>query len=176
MLCLTRVVLPGKGAGWTVWGGNGQDGHDYLLPVGSGFALFDTFDGLRGHVRRDRAEHLLSRTADWPKLVRDLATGAPAPDDVYDFRLDRLAAWTPEWTGSDLISAIDLVWDLGAQFADAYLIDVSANDGALRGVYDEHDPSSAAAVRVAKVAKKAVAHVVAHAVWNPGRTGMDRAG
>ncbi|MEU7873326.1 hypothetical protein [Dactylosporangium sp. NPDC049140] len=90
--------------------------------------------------------------------------------EAYDYRLDRLARWGPEWTGGDLISCVDLVWDLGAQFNDAFLIGISHRDGALRGVYDVYgDDTNDLAVsrRVAKVAKQAVERVMALAAWNP---------
>jgi hypothetical protein len=175
MLWPVRVVLP-KRTGWSLWGGNTADARDFLLPVGPRYALFDTADGLCAYIRRDESTHVLSRTYGWAPLRRGLR--GPTPDvstEVNDFRLDRLANWTPDSEeGGGLVDCLDLIRDLGEQFDDPMLIKLSNPGGALRDLYDAlwgelwDEDHVVKAERTAKAAKRAVERLAALATWNPG--------
>ncbi|MEU0554237.1 hypothetical protein [Dactylosporangium sp. NPDC006015] len=174
MLWPTVVVLP-KRTGWSLWGGNADDGSDFLLPVGPRYALFDTADGLCDHVRRDGSAHVLSQTFGWAGLRKGLRGPTPDVSEACEFRLDRLAKWSPheEESAGGLVDCLDLIRDLGRQFDDALLTDLSEPGGALRQLYDNlwgelwGDAPKLHPERVAKAAKQAVARVATLATWNP---------
>ncbi|MDG6106505.1 hypothetical protein Daura_26910 [Dactylosporangium aurantiacum] len=174
MLWPVRLVLPDR-AGWSLWGGNADDGHDFLLPAGRRYAVFDTVEQLCDHVRRDGGDHVLSRTPGWEALRHGLRQGAPPrASDAYGYRFDRFAQWTPAMRDGWVVDCIDLVWDLGSQFDDEVLNGLSRRGGALRQLYDSlwgevsGEEHTVKAERVAKAAKRAVTRLAALARWNPG--------
>ncbi len=169
MLWPVRLVLP-KRAGWSLWGGNADDGHDFLLPVGRRFAVFDTVEQLCDHVRRDGTGHVLSRTPGWEGLRHGLRHRTPDLSGAAEFRLDRFAEWSPRLEGGWLVDCVDLIWDLGSQFDDELLNALSGQGGALRQLHAAlwGKGNVAKAGQVAKAAKQAVHRLAALARWNPG--------
>jgi hypothetical protein len=165
-----RLVLPHR-AGWSLWGGDSPDGHDFLLPTGRRYALFDTAEALGEYVRQDRSAHVLSRTPGWPHLLAGLPAGPPDVSEAAEFRFDRLARWPARATGGDLVDCLDLIRDLGAQFDDPVLAGLSNRPGLLRHLYDTlwgDTDDVADPQQVAEAAKQAVTRVAALAEWNPG--------
>ena len=161
-----RLVLPHR-AGWSLWGGDTPDGHDFLLPAGRRYALFDTAEALCRYVRTDASAHVLSRTPGWPRLVDGLPAGPPDVSGAAEFRFDRLAGVA----GGGLIDCLDLIRDLGAQFADPVLAGLSNRSGLLRHLYDVlwgDTADIADPEQVADAAQQAVTRVAELAKWNPG--------
>ena len=150
-----RLVFPGR-AGWSLWGGEMPDGHDFLLPVGERFAMFDRPEALWRYVRADRSEHVLSRTPGWERLLKE-----PDPDcsGVIQIRLDLLASGSPVAQDADLIGEVDMIWDLAAQFGEPFLSKITGRGGELRDTYNS------------KLAKRAVRWAAGRALWNPAPGG-----
>jgi hypothetical protein len=170
MLWPVRLVLPNR-TGWSLWGGNTPNGRDFLLPVGSRYAVFDSAEALCQYLRRDRSTHALSRTPGWPHLLQSLPTRTPDVSRAAAFRLDRLAQWNPESAGEGLVDCLDLIRDLGDQFNDPLLIGFSRPGGPLRQLYDVLWGDADSVIKpeqVAKATKQAVVRVAALASWNSG--------
>jgi hypothetical protein len=116
---------------------------------------------------------VLSCAPGWPQLLQGLPARTPDVSEAAEFRLDRLARWTPRSADGGLVDCLDLIRDLGDQFDDPLLIGLSRQPGLLRHLYDVlwgDADKIAKPEQVAKAAKQAVTQVAALAKWNPGTT------